>query len=225
MTVDPLGEADLGCDDLAVTDLLEASPTPAQRRHLSRRFWLVLATIAALVTGGAITAVAVSFYYLHAHGLQAGGSFGWLPPDNLRTRFVQHDGYDAMVIPARPNHWQTFSVQVHNPSSVTQTILGLATVAPTAEPERLTVSTTSTAVGDEMRAHYTSEPVAIPPDGIRTVRFSTYAGSCSIWGHGNGRGEYVTGLSLRVRVGAFTRTEDVDFGGQSFELHGTAGAC
>lgn len=201
------------------------TPTVAARRRRSWKLWVGIGAALTLLAGGAITAVVVSFHYAHAPGLEAGGSFGWLPPDNLHTRFVRAGPTDALIIPARPNRWQTFSVQVHNRSSVTQTILGLASVAPTAEPERLTVSTTSTAVGDEMSARYTSEPVAIPPGGIRTVRLSHYAGGCWIWGHSNGRTEYWTDLLLKVRVGAFTRTEQVDFDGEAFELRGTAGAC
>jgi hypothetical protein len=60
----------------------------------------------------------VSDHYLHAPGLEAGGSLGWLPPDNLRSHFAHAADLDVMVIAARPNHWQTFSFQVFNTSSV-----------------------------------------------------------------------------------------------------------
>lgn len=216
--------------DPPLADSAAAVPAPQQRRRRRWKVWTVLAAVLVLLAGGAITAVAVSFHYLHAPGLEAVGSVGWLPPDDRRTRLVQdeylYDGYDVLVIPARPKQWQTFSVQVHNPSSVTQTILGQAGGSgATAEPERLTVSTTSTATGDPMRADYAPEPVGIPPDGTRTVRLSHYPGGCWIWGHGNGRGEIFTYLLLRVRVGAFTRTERIDFRGQALELRGTGGVC
>jgi hypothetical protein len=202
-----------------------AEAVAAPRRRRGRR-WLVIAAVLVLLTGGGITAVAVSFHYLRAPDLDMAGGYGWLPPDNLHSRSVRVGPYDGLVIPARPNHWQTFSFQVENRSSVTQTILGLPySNGPAAEPERLTVSATSTARGDEMLAKYTSEPVAIPPGGIHTVRLSHYAGTCEIWGHGNSRGESYTELDLRVRVGAFTRTEVVSFDGAVFELRGTGSAC
>jgi hypothetical protein len=110
--------------------------------------WTILGATVVLVAGGIITAVAVSFHYLHAPVLDAFG-FGWLPPDTRQDHQIQAGPYSAEVTPARPGHAQTFSVDVENPSSVTQTILGLAyDTSHTAEPEQLTISTTDTATGD-----------------------------------------------------------------------------
>jgi hypothetical protein len=215
-----------GCHDRCVTDTVEVEranePTPRRSR---KRMWIVLAAIAAVVAAGAVTATSISFHYLHARALSAGGSLGWLAPDNVRTKFVSAGPTNAMIIPARPGQWQTYSVQIFNNSDVTQTVLGLAPGGETAEPERITISTTSTALADESRVPYARPPVTLAPGEVRTLRLSHYSPGCWLWGHGDNRAESFGGLSLRVRVGAFTRTETLDFGDDVFELRGTGGVC
>ena len=62
----------------------------------------------------------------------------------------------ALVTSARLGHAQTFFVEIYNPASVTQTILGLADdSSQTAEPDHLTVSETRTVRGDAVPARYT----------------------------------------------------------------------
>jgi hypothetical protein len=202
-----------------------AAEIAATGRRRRWRMWTSLGAALVLVIGGCVTAVALPFHYLHAPRLEAFG-VGWLPPDNRHFRFVQAGPYSAEVVPARPGQMQTFSVEVQNPSSVTQTVLGLAyDTSQTAEPERLTVSTVDTGVGDAMLAHYTSKPVSIPPRGVRTLRLTRHTAGCSQWGKGNSRSEYYTELQLRVRVGAFTRTERVTFDDTVLELRGTSPPC
>jgi hypothetical protein len=197
-------------------DLVQATPSGGRRQ----KRWIALGVIVVVAIGVVTTTVAVSWHYLHASVLVADGG-GWLSPDNQHSRFVTAGPYTASVIAPRPGHAQTFAVEVRNPSSVTQTVLGLADdTSQTLEPERLTVSTSSTAVGDAMLAHYTSRPVAIPPKGVRTVRLiHSTAGSWRC------RSESWTELRLRVRVGAFTRTETVSFGSLILELRGSATSC
>jgi hypothetical protein len=192
--------------------------TPAGERRQKR--WIALGVIVVVAIGVVTTTLAVSWHYLHAPVLVTDGG-GWLPPDNQHSRFVSAGPYTALVTAPRPGHAQTFAVEVYNPSSVTQTVLGLADdTSQTLEPERLTVSTTSTAVGDAMLARYTSRPVAIPPQGVRTVRLIN-----STAGGWKCRTESWTELRLRVRVGAFTRTETVAFGSLMLELRGSATSC
>ena len=210
--------------DVMPRDSVDAAP-PQPKRKRRWKLWVVLGALLALIAGSVITAVAVSFHYLHAPGLHAFG-FGWLPPDNQHYRNVRAGPYSAEVVPARPGHAQRFSVEVENPSSVTQTILGLAyDTSQTAEPEQLTVSTVDTGTGDEMLAHYTSKPVSIPPHGVRTLRLTRHTAGCSLWGQANSRSEYYTEIDLRVRVGWFTRTERVSFGNNVLELRGTSPPC
>jgi hypothetical protein len=182
--------------------------------------------VTVLVVGGAVSGFAVSFHYLHAPGLESGGSFGWLPPDNRAARFVPVGPYSGIVTPPRLNQPQTFAVDVYNPAPVTQTIMGLSySTKHTAEPESLSVSTVSTAVGDAMTVPYTSSPVAVPPHGIRTVRLTRHTAGCDTWGGGAGRSESYTELDLKVRVGIVTRTEVIDFGGEVLEIRSTASTC
>jgi hypothetical protein len=60
---------------------------------------------------------------------------------------------------------------------------------------------------------------------VWTLRLTRVTAGCAVWGPGQGRSEAYTGLRLRVRVGLFTRTESLDFGGEAFELRGTSPAC
>jgi hypothetical protein len=71
-----------------------------------------------------------------------------------------------------------------------------------------------------MLAQYTSRPVAIPPQGVRTVRFTHDTA-----GDWQCRGEYWTDLRLRVRVGWFTRTDVISLGRLIFELRGPNTSC
>jgi hypothetical protein len=215
------------CQDHGVVDVVEAPETAAgpERRRRSRRFWVAIGAVAVLLIGVTITALEVSFHYAHAPRLEAFG-WGWLPPDNQHAQYPQAGLYDASVARARPGHWQTFSVDVENPSSVTQTVLGLAfDSSDTAQPERLTISSVDTGLGDAMLARYTPGPVAIPPNGVRTLRLSVRAAGCNHWGHGTGRSDYWTALFLKVRVGWFTRTEEITFVNHAQVLRGTLPPC
>ena len=171
----------------------------------------------ALVAGGATAAVAVSSHYLRAPDFATGGGIGWLPPDNS-----QAGPYRALVTSARPGHAQTFFVEIYNPASVTQTILGLADdSSQTAEPDHLTVSETRTVRGDAVPARYTSQPVAIAPKAVYRLRFThDTAADCR-----PDRSESWTDLRLRVRVGAFTRTETISLGSNVLTLRWPSGPC
>jgi hypothetical protein len=195
-------------------------PSATSSGRPGRRRWIALVAVLVVVIGAVTTTVAVSWHYLHAPGLATDGG-GWLPPDSQHSRSVDAGPYHALVIPPRPGHAQTFAIDVHNPSSVTQTLLGLAyDNTDTAEPERVTVSTTSTAMGDARLAQYTSRPVAIPPNGVRTVRLTQF--TAGTW---TCRSESWTELRLRVRVGAFTRTETIDFSPLIFEIRDPSKTC
>lgn len=111
------------------------------------------------------------------------------------------------------------------PSSVTQTILGLPynnNPKLVAEPDHLTISATDTARSGHA-SKFLPPPVAIPPHGVRIIRLTHDTGSCKT--SGPGRAEFWTDLDLKVRVGAFTRIETVDFADHVFELRGTPNIC
>jgi hypothetical protein len=196
-----------------------AAPVPVQRRS-RRRVWLVVGLVAVLSSG----TIAISTRYAHARPLELGETLAWVAPDSARSRLVQVDGRNELAVPVRRGQDQSFVVEVHNASHVTQTILGLPYTADgiqTADIEHIAVSREAingTGLTDQLQ--YSSRPVALPPGASGLVRFTIRAGGC--WG---GKSEFWTGLDLRVRVGAFTRTETVDFDGKGFVLTSEAGTC
>lgn len=212
--------------DVPLTDSSSAEAPPRRAWGRSRRFWIVLAAVIVVLAGAGITAVAVSFRYLHAAPLSTDGG-GWLPPDNGKNfRFVEAGPYTASIVRARPGHAQTFELDLNNLSPVSQTVLGLADARrlgnprSTAEPVHLVISTTSV-LPARGPVHYTSQPVTIPPNGEYRLRFTIDTGPD--WGPCES--EYWQSLDLRVRVGVFTRTETLDFDDLILELQSAGPGC
>jgi hypothetical protein len=203
-------------------------PRRGPRRWFPRRRWLVVAGVLTLLLAGGVTALMIANRYLDAPALTTDGG-GWLPPDNEHPRFVHAGPYTASIASARPGHAQTFELDLINDSSVSQTVLGLTdgkTLADprmTGEPEHLRISTKS-AWPESGGLTYTSHPVTIPPRAVYKLRL-THDTSTRGWRNGDCRTESWTSLSLRVRVGIFTRTEKLDFGSLSLELRGNGRNC
>lgn len=209
--------------DAALVHAAEGAVPPPQPRRRRWKLWVILGAVLVLLAGGAITAVAVSFHYLHAPALRAYSTAGWIAHSHVES--VNLGPYVGLVASARPGHQQTFYIDVENPSSVTQTILGLPynnNPKLVAEPDHLTISAVDTARSGNA-SKFLPPPVAIPPHGVRIIRLTHDTGTCQAWGPG--RTEYWTDLQLKVKVGAFTRIETVDFADHVFELRGTAKTC
>ena len=200
------------------------APTAGGRRR-PRRLLIGLLVAVGVIAAGAVTAVSVSLHYLHAPGLVTDGG-GWLPPDNAHVQSIRAGQYSASVVTPRPGHSQTFEMTLYNPSSVSQTVLGLTEGADlgsaetTAEPEHLTISTKPRSP-DDAAVTYSSKPVVIPPHRQFSLRLTHDTGHN--WAPC--RSEYWDGLSLQVRVGAFTRTENLDFGSLIMELRQPGPSC
>ena len=211
-----------------MVEIAAVDAPPVHPLRSRRRTWLVIAVVALVIVGAAITALSISFRYLHAPSLSTDGG-GWVSPDNAQVRSVNAGPYTASVVAPRPGHPQTFELDLDNLSGVSQTVLGLvdaktlADPSQTGEPETLKISTSSVypAVGTPL--DYTSAPVTIPPNGQYSLRFTEVTGSRRLWSCG--RSEYFTQLRLRVRVGLFTRTETLDFGDLIMEIKSSAPAC
>lgn len=200
-----------------------AEPLAALPPRSRRRRWRIVALVAAvvIVVGGVVTAVSIVDHYRDAPVLASDGG-GWLPPDNAHARDVRAGPVDASIAAPRPGHPQTFEIEVLNPSSVTQTIVGLAfSNEGLAEPDHLAISAVDTAVGDPSRVRYTTGPVSIRPNGVRTLRYTH--DTANDWAPC--RAEYWTDLYLRVRVGWFTRTEKVSLNSLVIELQQPGRAC
>jgi hypothetical protein len=198
------------------------------RKHSRRRMWAVLGAVVAVVAGGVIAAVAVSLRYLHATPLSSGGNGGWIGADSAHVRSVTAGPYTADVIRPRPGHPQSFDIDLVNPSGVSQTVLGLvdgrtlANPRLTGEPETVQVSPTSVFLQAGQRPRFGPTPVTIPPGGDYSLRF-TEVTAHGLWRCG--RSESVTDLMLRVRVGIFTRVEDVSLAPSIMEIQTARTAC
>jgi len=201
-----------------MVDLVEApvGDAPALPRKRRWRLWVAAGSAVVLLAGGTITAFAVSFHYLHAPVLSTDGG-GWLPVPGGGGQRIQAGPYSDAVADLVPGKWETFEVDVINWSDVTQTILGLTDAAELgnaqmkASPERLTMA----AGFDRSTATFGTKPVTLKPHRSAMIEISILASKldatpCS--------SQSWQDVSLQVRVGAFTRTEDVSFGYQIFEL-------
>lgn len=199
-----------------------ADDPPAKRSHRGR--WIALGAAVVLLAAGIVTALEVSFHYAHARPLESAGDLEWGGVDGLHTHFVEAGPWTSLNAPARPGHAQSFYVMLANNSAVTQTILGLTYPGKdTAEPEDLAVAVPEKdSVDDQQDApdhRYTSAPTSIPPGGIRWVRCTIHTAGGGLWS--KGRREYWTDLALRVRVGAYTRNEDVGLDRNAMTLVGS----
>lgn len=208
----------------------EAEPASRLRRlSASRRAWIVLILAALVIAVGGVSGVVVSFHYLHAPALIVNGG-RWLSPDKNRFGSINEDQTQAVITAPRLGQTQTFTVDLDNPSSVSQSVLGLTNAKtlgdPTmsGEPEHISVSTTSISGNNTLK--YTTKPVVIPPHATYSLRVAYRTGEKLIWGTTPcDRSEFWTSVSLRVQVGAFTRTETVNFEGMVIELVGPGSNC
>ncbi len=181
-----------------VTDAT-VSPAASQRRF-SRKLIALVATVVVLVAGAVITAVAVSFHYLHATSLQCVCAIGWGSDEHAHAV----DGLleNGMAVDNTPSHRHTYWIDVQNRSAVTQTILG---VADEGVPETVSVGSAGLGMQTPDTMRFVPPPVALRPGEDRYLRVGLDV--CAPRG-----GEAVfTSLDLRVRVGAFIRTERVSF--------------
>ena len=186
---------------------------------------MFLAGSALLLVVATVTPTVWVRHYYSAPGLEFdGGAYGWVGVDGSRSTDVSIGTFDILRTPLRPNRSQTFSFWVYNPSTVTQTILGLRYPGTeTTEPSHVVVSTSDPGqqVGDDDLA-YKHGPVAVPPHRYRTIRYTV--GNRACWDQG--RSDTWTDVALRVRIGAFTRNEDISFGGQlGFVVTATHATC
>ena len=197
----------------------EAARSRAPRRPLRYRFgrrgW------GAIAAGLAVVCVLSTWLglYLTTPSLSMGGSSSWLSPQD-QARSVDSSTLDAFAstVPARRGQLQGFVVEVENPSSSPQTVLGLATSSdsPTGlvgmggvTDVAVAMSTYSNYTGASagmLSLHYTV-PETIQPGQFRFLRVTWLTDSCRLGG-----GAGTTGsdqLNLEVQVGWFSREEDL----------------
>jgi hypothetical protein len=177
--------------------------------------------VVALGVTGVVSTVAILSRYAYARPLtNDGGGYSWSAPDSLSTTFTRLGAYSVLAVPARFGQSQSFYFQIHNNSNVTQTILGLAGPGDTAEPEVLAVATKTDYRLNESSFTYRSGPMALPPHSDRFARLTINLPSCPGWST-----QVWDRVQLRVRVGAFTKTQTVRFFSTNFELTRPTSAC
>lgn len=195
------------------------------------RTWIVAGIIVIL----AVTAARWADYYLSVGPLQhSNGGDWWYPQDASHENIVSTEVSTQNTAPIRSGQSQGYVVSIFNPTKVTQTIVGDANGpwgwnSPGSGTEQLTVSEGTRSyqdiangvVGKSAASGLTfTLPMSIPPFQMRIVRVLWTSDLCLGKGESNG----INTLSLRVRVGWFTRTERIPQ--QSWHLVGPShGRC
>jgi hypothetical protein len=198
------------------------------RRRLTqvcRRTWTIVGVIAVL----AGTATGYLIYYGAPGPLQMGDVSGWwYPRDYLHEVDTTADGANQTTVPVRSGQRQGFFVSIYNPTGVTETILGPAygPDVPMDSPGQgigqigVSVPNLNIDRGGSSRSVRFTLPGVIPPHQMREIRVLWTSNACMVGGTA-----YIDELSLRVRVGWFTRTEIIPLD-QAWALAGPShGQC
>jgi hypothetical protein len=179
--------------------------------------------LALITIAGAATAAAGIRRYRSAPSLQCACGLAWVGPYDMRDTITEAVGYRQDSVPARYGAWQAFTVEFYNPSAVTQTVLGLTADELTGWAPRLAVTRIETLNVQAATAALEQAPASasIPPHTEGLLKYSVHELQCL----SKGQVQYWTGIALRVRVGAFTRTEHVDFPHSGMAITGTGAPC
>lgn len=159
--------------------------------------------------------------------LQVGNtSAWWYAQDSARALTLQADGQQETIVPIRSGQQQGFVVTVYNPGNWTQTVLGWATgmIGPGGPGTQVGVAGPNLDIerggGDFQPLSYRTAG-SIPPHQTRALRVLWTSTTCLEKG-----GTQITEqLTVRVRIGLFTRTEVIPLG-RGWALAGPShGAC
>jgi hypothetical protein len=195
------------------------SPRARLLTRLSRLRWWAWTSIAAVVVvlgAGLAYVIAVQT----AAPLSQGGLSAWWYPQDADHGVITTtiDG-TQMSVPERFHQQQGVVVGINNESDWTQTIEG---VDPNSQVPMLPM-TVSVGVGSQAAEEsYNAQtrwvlPASIPPHSSSVIRVLWTSNVCQ-----DPRGDVgFTGVSLRVRVGLFTRTENIKFLNEAFVMTGT----
>jgi hypothetical protein len=190
------------------------SRSPLRHRH----GWRGWGAIAAGLALGCVLTTLLGLY-IATPSLSIGGSSAWwYPQDQARAVYSSTLGAAATTVPARRAQWQGFVVEVENPSSSAQTVLGMAssTDSPTGlvgmanvTDVKVGVSTYSNYTGaapNFQSMHFTTGQT-IQPGQYRFIRVIWMTDPCSL---ANGSGLTGTAqVNLEVQVGWFSREENL----------------
>jgi hypothetical protein len=177
-------------------------------KRTSLRAWLVIVplTLAACLAAGTLI-----FWQVQPSLAFDGGSYAWwYPIDSARNVTTQAGNATQDTVPLRPGQLQGFAITIYNPSDLTQRILGppsnaISDGAPV--PPQIAVALTPWKLQGEPHAVRYQIGGVIPPHSYGWVRVLWRSYRCYLNGVGSWQGNNV--LTVRVRVGWVTRTEDI----------------
>ena len=180
--------------------------------RVRRRTWYFASVI--VVLAGLLTGYLV--YYLAPADLFYDGAAGWwYRQDWTRQADTTANEATQTTVPIRSGQRQGYFVAIYNPADVTQTIVGPAygPGVPSSGPGsgagvvQLAVSVPNRNIdrGGSSRSVRFTLPGEIPPHHIRLVRVLWTSNICL----SKGAASIIDTLSLRVRIGWFTRTETI----------------
>ncbi|MGA3353015.1 MAG: hypothetical protein ABSD85_07500 [Acidimicrobiales bacterium] len=214
--------SELVAETVATTAPVPAPRGPAHRGRvhlpqLSWRKWTSIGVAVALLGSviGYGTAVVT------APPLQFGGTSSWWDmQDAINAIDTTADGSSQTTVPVRSGHVQGLVVNVYNPSSWAQTVLGLTPHFVSPGGLDAWIGLAGSADLDEggglFRGPAYRLPATIPPHQYRALRVLWVSAKCYLF---EGSAQGIDSLSLRVRVGWFTLTETISLG-EGFFLSG-----
>jgi hypothetical protein len=177
---------------------------------VGRRTWIRLG--AAVVVIGIVAGYLV--FYLAGGSLEVGPQSMWFyPQDAAREVVTTADGVTQTTVPIRSGQRQGFAVGIYNPTDVTQTIVGTPSVpglgpdSPAGQTAQVAVSIPNRDInggGTSRKIRFTL-PAVIQPHQLRLLLVTWISDICL----DKGATSVMDQISLRVRVGWFTRTEQI----------------
>jgi hypothetical protein len=198
------------------------------RNRLARLSWRARTLIAGAVVLIVVLIAGAATYLnsvLSAAPLQQGGlSAWWFPQDRLGPGSTMSSAGNVtqMSVPERWGQQQGIVVGVYNDSDWTQTIAGLAgawAVPGALSPVLLAVGSDPVVDGGgawSAKTHW-DLPGTIPPHSYRLLRILWTSRVCNM----PGGSTIIQDVTLRVRVGLITRTEDFQLG-NAWAITGTS---
>jgi hypothetical protein len=171
-----------------------------------RRWTAIGAAVAAVVVAASLTAsYLIGMATAAPIQFDGGGSGWWSLRDSNHEVDTQADNAEQSTVPIRSGQRQGFVLSVTNPSDWSQAVLGPGSGdSPGSRQAQISVSPVNVDRGGFDARHYRYQlPLTIGPHQVRVLRVMWTSDICLRKGQTHGIGR----LTLRVRVGWFTRIE------------------
>ncbi len=214
-----------GADDATVRAVLArlgpAAPGTSRARRavaaVRRMRWRAWLTLAVLIVVIGVPAGSLIYWQAQDEVSWDGSFLWWNAQDAAHSVQTEADGASQDTIPLRPGQIQGLVIQVYNPSDVTQRIIGapansISIGAPV--PAQIAIASIRSFRQDwNPRAVAYQAGGAIAPHSYAWLRVLWRSWQCYMEGPGGSQG--TDHLTLLVKVGWVTRTENVSLGGEA----------